>query len=221
MGTADVTMTARATRAALLLAATFALAPGLAAREIAWNSARRLTWDDFEGRVSRNAEPENVALTAATLSWTYEYEVRHSADACTYRITAIRSAAVFDTNQSWVRPGHRNEHVLDHEQGHFDITQIHKLVLDEAVQNLVGATGECRGRSLRRASADAEAEIAGRIGPIYDRVWANHARTQRAYDAETRHGLDAEAQRRWLDVIAAGLQGRRWHELGAEHLAGD
>lgn len=194
---------------ALLLVA--CLIPGAAAaREVIWSAARPLTWADFTGPVARAAAPDNVAVTTASLVWTYEYDVQRSGGRCAYRILDIRSEAVFDGTRSWVRPGHRTAAVLAHEQGHFDITQIHKLAFERAVRDLIGTSDPCRGRSMRRASAEAQTAIAGIVKPIYERIWREHMRLQAAYDTDTRHGIDAEAQRRWLERIAEGLRRGSW-----------
>lgn len=198
----------------LVLAAAALLHGAAHAREIVWSPEHPLAWDDFEASVPRNAASDNVAVTMAILRWTYEYDVEYSPRACTYRITGVSSRAVFDTEGSWVRSGHRTADVLAHEQGHFDITRIHELVFDAVASAHVGSTGPCRGGSVRRASDDARSRIAEILEPVYDRVWQAHLSVQATYDAQTRHGMDAEAQRTWLELIDAGLRGRRWDELG-------
>lgn len=197
-------------RLLLLMLAVLMVPAGAVSREIPWSPERPLTWSDFEGTVPGQADPDNVAVTAASLGWAYEYDVSYSTSSCTYRITAIRSTVVFDTEQSWVRPGHRTPAVLEHEQGHFDIAQIHKLMFDEAVADLIGTQGMCEGGNARTASADAEDRIARVVKPVHERVWRDLMSVQDSYDAQTRHGMDAAAQQRWLERIAAGLRGQQW-----------
>lgn len=190
------------------------------AAEIVWSAGRPLNWRDFEAPVARGAAPDNVAVTTSSLRWTYEYELDGSASACTYRILDVRSTAVFDGARSWVRPDHRMAHVLAHEQGHFDITQVFKLVFDAAAANGVGATGSCKGKNAPRASASVEDAVERTIGALYQDVWRAHTSAQRAYDAETGHGTRRRAQQRWLELISAGLRGQRWAwaELGAAEI---
>lgn len=176
--------------------------------EIPWRADRPLKWEDFTGPVAARAAPENVAVTAASLGWSYEYALERAGASCIYRITRIEAWAVFDPSASWVKPGHRTASVLAHEQGHFDITQIHKLRFEQDSRRLVGATGTCTGGSTRRASKSVAAEVEQRVQPLYDRAWREHTRAQEAYDRETRHGMDAAAQQRWSQRIAAGLKGR-------------
>jgi hypothetical protein len=194
--------------------------PGSAApAQISWSADRPLTWEDFAGPVAARAAPEHAAMTAASLSWTYAYAFEWSAAACAYRITDIRVAALFDPGKSWVKPDQRTAAILAHEQGHFDITHIHKLMFDDSARRFIGATGVCKGKSEKRIASFIEGEIAARVGPVYEQIWRNHTRVQETYDSETRHGIWTEAQKSWLEKIAAGLRGRRWDELGFERLS--
>jgi hypothetical protein len=181
-----------------------------AAEDIGWSSGRALRWADFVGRVDADAPPENIAATAASLTWTYGYETVVDGGACSYRITTAHAEAVFHPHRSWVRPNHATADVLRHEQGHFDITQIHKLMFDALVAPLIDATYRCEGRTRRQISARVEAEIRAQLEPIYDDVWDNHLRTQAAYDAETHHGSSGDPQAAWTRAIEAGIRTGSW-----------
>jgi hypothetical protein len=183
------------------------------AQEISWGVDRPLTWDDFRGAVDASAPAKNVALTAATLGWGYEVQTRIVGADCSYRISEIRSSARFHPGRSWVRPGHRTPGVLAHEQGHFDITEVHRLMFDAAVGALAGAARPCEGKTARRVAKFIEREVEQLIGEPYERVWRKHLAKQDAYDRETGHGTNADSQRRWLELIAAALEGQRWDEL--------
>lgn len=176
------------------------------ADEIAWSPDRLLTWADFAGPVARDTAPENVALTAASLGWSYEYVVESSSGECRFRVTNITALATFDRNRSWAKPEHRTAAVLAHEQGHFDITQIHKILFESLTRDHVGTTGPC-GTSARRRSKLVTAAIEARVGPIYESVWQRHNAMQQAYDLETGHGTDAAAQAEWSRRIDAALRG--------------
>jgi hypothetical protein len=177
------------------------LIPVLAAAEdtamIEWSPTRPLSWDDFQGAVPAGAAPERVAMSNTSLSWSYAYEVEWSRGGCVFRIQTIESAASFHPEGSWSRPEHRNPAVLEHEQGHFDLTRVHHLEFVERTHGLVGETRECRGSSERRAKRDVESQIASLAGAVYETVWREHLREQEIYDDETRHGIDAEAQAQW------------------------
>jgi hypothetical protein len=147
-----------------------------------------------------------VASTTASLSWSFQYEIQWSPTSCLFRITHIDSAARFHPESSWVRPGHQTTDVLQHEQGHFDIAEIYKVAFEGQTQDLVNTSRECRGRSERQANQNAERELSRLIGSIYDDVWQQFQTQQNAYDTETRHGIDADAQARWTRKIADSLR---------------
>jgi len=176
------------------------------AEAIEWRSDRPLSWDDFEAAVPRNAEAVRVASTASSLAWSYAYEIEWSQRGCSYSIVKLDSVARFLPDRSWVRPGHRTDEILEHEQGHFDIAQIYNEQFKAATRNLVGSAMKCNGQSERKAARLVESEIARLVGGTYEEVWRQYQLRQESYDSETRHGIDREAQSRWTRTIAQSLQ---------------
>lgn len=181
----------------LLLAAATAQADAA----IAWSPNRLLTWEDFTGRVPLTADAKRVAATTASLAWSYEYSLETSRSTCVFRIDRIESAAEFHPESSWVRPEHRTAAVLRHEQGHFDIAQRYKTIFDQATRDLVGRDQPCRAGSERRAARDAQGKIEELVGTMYDDVWRRYRAEQDAYDSETQHGIDTDAQAAWSDRL--------------------
>lgn len=181
---------------------------GLAAsaNEIDWNAEQPLTWDDFDGPVPRGADEARVASTTSSIAWSYEYEIRWSGEKCDFSIVRLDSVARFHRDSSWVRRGHRTPEVLEHEQGHFDIAQLYDEKFRETTRKLVGSSQECVGQSQRRATRNAERQIARLVGAIYDEVWRQYELRQEAYDRETNHGIDREAQADWTQEIAGSLR---------------
>ena len=192
--------------------ALFAASAGTAvdADEIAWEAERPLRWSDFRGSVPRNTDEANVAATAASLGWTYAYEFERSGGGCIYRITNVQAAATFHSENSWVKPGFETAEVLEHEQGHFDITEIYRRTFETRTRELVGTTGACQGRTSKRASTRIAREISARIEPIYDALWAEHNQRQADYDLATGHGMFAAAQQDWTRRIAAAVDAGNW-----------
>ena len=170
-----------------------------------WDPSRQLTWEDFAGPVPGGTEEQRVAATAASLAWSFEYTIEWSLIACKFRIDSIDSLALFHRDSSWVRDNHRRDAVLQHEQGHFDILQLHKLKFEAATREFVGSFRSCRGRNERSATRDTKEAIDRLVGPIYDSAWGEYRAEQEAYDAQTRHGTDAAAQSEWTGRIARRL----------------
>ena len=170
-----------------------------------WSATRRLTWDDFAGAVTREDGSERIAATTASIAWSYDFRVRMAGADCTYTLTAIDSAAHFHPAKSWVDPGHENAAVLAHEQGHFDIAELYSREFKTVTRDLIGTGYGCRAGLMGRATRDAEAALAGQLGAIYDQVWGRYRARQQAYDGDTRHGTDTDAQSRWDACIAVTL----------------
>src|SRR3982751_621309 len=78
---------------------------------IKWSSDRKLRWADYL------AQPDTRSSAAATTSTQigFEYHIRNNN--LTYTITCKFSKA-----KSWGR--YKNDYILSHEQGHFDIAEI-------------------------------------------------------------------------------------------------
>ncbi len=173
---------------------------------IEWHAGHPLSWDDFQGSVPRGADAARVAATAASISWSYEYAVQWSAQGCAFEIEAIDSAALFHPDKSWARPQNRTQTVLHHEQIHFDIAQLYETQFQAATREFLGVARECDGRSERRAARSVEAAISALVGSVFDEIWREYRGRQEAYDRDTQHGIDPEAQARWQRSIAEALQ---------------
>src|ERR1700674_4215151 len=76
-----------------------------------WNQGRQLVWNDYKG----NPEPGSDAAATTTTYLGREYSF--SNDQFAYTI-----ACRFSKKKSWGL--YKTDHILGHEQGHFDITEI-------------------------------------------------------------------------------------------------
>ena len=175
---------------------------------IEWDGGRPLAWADFQGAVPRGADSARVAESNTSIAWSYRFALTLSGSDCQFTVEAIDTVAAFHPERSWVRDGHRNDRVLRHEQGHFDITRIYERRFRHEADQYVGKSRSCRGRSERAARRDIESEISDLIGSRYEALWHEHLEEQQRYDRETRNGINGEAQRAWLERIAATLNQR-------------
>lgn len=159
----------------------------VAARDgLAWSSTRRLTWDDFKG-----TEPEAVTDEAAHLEYGLFYGVR-----CTGRTFDFRVIAAMIPGDSWVRRSvvasdADNARILQHEQTHFNLTELRARKMR---QYMAGLYEPC----LR---PDQELETAA------EGFVRAEAAEQTRYDEETRNGRDLDKQRRWDADVNARLAG--------------
>lgn len=144
---------------------------------IEWSATRKLTWDDFKG--APDPSSPNAALTNSTINIEYGYDksgLKH----------LIRCG--FNKSKSWVKT--KNDYILNHEQLHFDIAEVHARMLHKEIK-------EYRFNS-RTVDAD--------ISAIYNRIVKAHTNTQRQYDLETHHSLDTAKQQEWNGRVEAMLR---------------
>lgn len=143
-----------------------------------WSADRRLSWTDFQGRP--DPATGNAALTSTNINIDYSYnrqELKYS----------IRCQ--FDPAKSWGRV--RNNHILGHEQAHFDIAEIHARLLYKMLKNY----------KFHAATVNDD------IAKIYDGVMQQHHDMQAAYDGETDYSRKPSIQRDWEERIAGTLEG--------------
>jgi hypothetical protein len=166
-------------------------------------SHRTLTWDDFQGPpppgAARGASPHAPsiklhsslridALAVATEPVAGGAFSAHVAHVCVraYALKQLsgrpRSAVL-----TWQ---------LEHEQGHFDLTQAHAQRLRERLAALTGegATAAAAEQSLRDAARAAYRDAMRQLQAEQDR-----------YDRETRHGNHRARQAKWKRALAGEI----------------
>lgn len=154
---------------------------------IPWKKDRKLTWTDFKGAPDKNSS--NAALTSSGISFNWTSENGKF----TYSITCT-----FDKTKSWGRV--KNDHILAHEQRHFDITEIHARKLNKALS--------AYKYNEKTANKD--------VNNIYTKVIQELYNMQTQYDRETDHSRNATKQKEWeaqIDKELNALDGYAGYEL--------
>ena len=146
-------------------------------KKLVWSSQRPLSWPDFAGRPEHNTD-----LTALTSS-DIDVKVSWEGEKFKYQVTAL-----FDPSTSWAKQK-TSARLLAHEQLHFDITEIHARMLRKALS----------------AIQDPRLLDNEKLGRIVNPVFEQWKKMEDQYDHETNHGLDAEAQLKWKELVAATL----------------
>ena len=147
--------------------------------DIAWNAARRLAWNDFLGHPDGNSS--NAALTSSKIVFSYNYDSRVG---FRWHIECL-----FDKNRSWVKI--KNEYILAHEQGHFDITEIFARKLNR----------QLAAYHFNKDKAQKE------VPAIYQEVMKGQNDMQNRYDDETDNSRKKDSQAAWLEKIKNELEG--------------
>jgi len=151
---------------------------------IPWNQHRPLTWADFKGHPPSDTGP--VAAETA-------YALIQGAG-CRGSQFEFRVVAAFRPNQSWVRQSMLrtamdSARALQHEQTHFDLTEVHARRLRRYFAELMAP--------CRISMNDLEAEAA--------RIGKDEKAAQAQYDAQTDHGRILEQQARWEKDVTGQL----------------
>jgi hypothetical protein len=139
---------------------------------IPWAARRTLLWEDFKSEPRRNTDA--VASTSTSLGLSYQL----NRGELTYEITCT-----FSKLKSWGLV--KNDYILAHEQGHFDITELYARKLNKALQ-----TYQFNRKTYRED-----------ISRIYQGVVNEKEAMQQAYDGQTDHSRKRRIQKEWLEQI--------------------
>jgi hypothetical protein len=144
---------------------------------IEWKADRKLSWADFQGAPVSGTD--NAALTSSNINFNFGY----GSNGFRYSISCR-----FDKSRSWVRV--KNDHILAHEQAHFDIAELHARKLKKALSSY----------KYREATVNND------LNRIYDTVMKEHHQMQTQYDQETDHSRKFDKQAEWLTKVAGELK---------------
>jgi uncharacterized protein DUF922 len=139
---------------------------------ITWKPDRKLTWNDYKG----DARPESGAAASTATLIAIGYSIGPTD--FTYKISSTFSPA-----KSWVL--HRTDHILAHEQGHFDIAEIYARKLHQRMKEY----------KFDRRNYERD------LKKIYDDIQQEKEEMQNDYDRETDHSINKEKQAAWLKTI--------------------
>ena len=155
-----------------------------------------LTEADFRGKTPTEGELAGSPFQAylfLDISWSSQYRSAGRGRSVSAFLTQFEATAVSNPAKSWNVWGKKNPDLLDHEQGHFDITQIHAQRLEIKMRKLLAAkkppagTGETEAAAMESLNAllDKECQAAK----------AASLEENREYDRLTVHGGELEKQR--------------------------
>lgn len=140
---------------------------------IEWSADKRLVWADFKAEPVKNTDA--AALTATHLGFSYSF----SNNKVNYNIECR-----FDKTRSWGLV--KNDWILKHEQGHFDIAEIFARKLFKSV-----SAYKFDRRTFQKD-----------LDNIYQTIVAEKEAFQAQYDTETNFSRNKPRQEEWLKKIA-------------------
>ncbi len=157
--------------------------PRQAEQSFRWNRGRKLTWDDFRGKVRNGAGDHIAAETSCGIA--IETSLTGSGS-----LAKVYVYNTFDKQQSWVRRDFDRDDVLRHEQGHWDICELYTREMQRRFDN-----ARIRGDHLKED-----------VEKIYDGVSRAYEARQELYEQQTMHGTVLSEQQRWTQMLATELE---------------
>jgi Bacterial protein of unknown function (DUF922) len=143
---------------------------------ISWNENRKLVWDDFK------APPLKIGDIAALTTTHLAFSYKMNNGKVNFTIECQ-----FEKNKSWGLV--KNDAVLRHEQGHFDIAEMFARKLYK----------EMSAYQFNKNTFQKD------LDSIYKNIVAEKEKYQQVYDNETNYSINKNGQEEWLKKIEAEL----------------
>jgi hypothetical protein len=156
----------------------------------------QLTWQNFTP-VQQPRIRGRDAFTDAPFNINVGFPAHPDQDG-SYRFQNVRITVTMSRASSWVVNGKQSPALLDHEQGHYNITW---LVMRELCRDLLDV--EWDATVLAATSGTSHGQVQARLRQDYDRLTrtarSDVDRLNTQYDSvpEANHGLNAGGQSRW------------------------
>ena len=151
---------------------------------LSWNESNKLSWSDFKAQPDHKVSA--VAITASGI--TFGFSVTQTDNNQVISFDADVSAH-FYPEKSWFKPELADNHLLGHEQLHFDITELHARKFRERIAKF---------KNLQTVKQD--------LRNLNESINKGLARMQNAYDDESDYSRNEEAQAKWQAYINSELR---------------
>lgn len=148
-----------------------------------WDASRKLTWADF--KAEPDIESDAAALTASGITFGYSIKTADK------RIVNVKTTveAHFYPNKSWYFKDKGDNHILKHEQLHFDITELYARKFRKQLSSLP------IHRNINKQMDKMHVDFNEALNEM-----------QKRYDKETNHSLNREVQKQWEYSITEELK---------------
>ncbi|PKA83720.1 uncharacterized protein DUF922 [Ulvibacter sp. MAR_2010_11] len=150
--------------------------------KIAWSEDYKLSWADFQG--IPNGGSSFVASTNSGMSFSFSYGSKNGVIEYDFTIESN-----FYPKLSWYRRGAVSDYILQHEQTHFDISELHTRIFRK-----------------RMEEATFSGKIKAEVYALYEKTEAERKEMQRRYDEETNHSQIQASEAAWQIFVAKQLR---------------
>lgn len=142
---------------------------------LSWNTSYKLTWEDFKAKP--DMDDGAVAITASGITFGYSITQTDKSEVVSFTSEVF---AHFYPEQSWYKEERADNHILEHEQLHFNITELYARKFRYRISQLK-LSNNIR-RQLKKIHNDINAEL---------------SQMQNKYDNETDFSRNFEFQAKW------------------------
>lgn len=146
-----------------------------------WDENRKLTWTDFKASPAKGAD--YVASTSSGISFSFSYKLDEE---LTYNYTV---ESFFYPEESWFKEAFASAYILQHEQTHFDISEVHARILRKRI-----------------SEASFSKAIKKEMKALYQKVEGERQTMQNLFDSETEHSKNKEKEQQWELYVAQQLE---------------
>jgi hypothetical protein len=147
---------------------------------IVWDEKTPLKYEDFIGPVPGD-KLDHQAVTFSVIEIKFEQ---------TSGSVKVNVLSYFKKDLSWMRNSAKNSYTLRHEQGHFDITEIHARKIRKKLS----------GMRISRKTGDKK------VTKICKKYIEQHHKAQKTYDKATSFSIREKNQKKWTAKLAAQLK---------------
>ena len=153
-------------------------------KEISWHENHKLKWTDFKGKPDENSN--SAAITASGITFSYSIQKTSSQVVTSFKTKVF---AHFYPEESWCKKNLIDNHILTHEQFHFNITELHVRYFREKIATL--SVSNAIEKELTKAHKKANNDLEA---------------MQHLYDTETNYSIDREGQQKWNALVNKELK---------------
>lgn len=148
-----------------------------------WSESSHLNWNNFKGQVEKGTDV--VATTASGI--TFSYSIKKTDN----RVVSFSTIVLghFYPDKSWVKQEKVNNHILAHEQLHFDITELHVRKFKQKIER------------LRVSNA-----ISSELDDLNHEINIALSKMQNNYDNESDYSRNLSHQADWQEFVNHELQ---------------
>ena len=168
---------------------------------IEWSVENSLSWSDFKAEANLGAYEDSHSFIKYHYTWTVTSD--NVGPKIVFFIENIQLFTQFHCVLSWVRSNHENASLLNHEQGHFDLSELIKLQhIDELKNKFKGKYYPTRGQNEEQRKQFAKEDSGKMIIKEIEKLEKILSEKRKDYDEETEFGTNQKMQSEYDSVFS-------------------